>query len=72
MRRWSVTVSHWLLVRKAVAEAEAARGRYLTAPEAEKIHQGATSTDLTARELRAVKRIWPGMQLEFNLETHHG
>ncbi len=57
---------------KAVLDAERRLGRYLTAPELEKIHHGASSNDLTPEEVRAVKRIWPGMQLEFNLERHSG
>jgi len=65
-------LSHWALIRSAVAEAEKKHGRYLTAPEVEKIEQGATSEQLTPLELRAMKRIWPGMQLEFNLERHSG
>lgn len=66
------TRSHWDLVRGAIADAEKRYGRYLTAPEVEKIHQGATSKDLTAVERTAVQRIWPGMQLEFKLERHSG
>lgn len=34
--------------------------------------QGRTSNELSPAELRAVKRIWPGIQLEFNLERHNG
>jgi len=64
--------SHWLLVRKAVAEAEKKHGRYLTPPEVAKLHQEATSNDLTPVELRALMRIWPGMQLEFKLERKSG
>ncbi len=33
---------------------------------------GASSKHLTLKELRAVARIWPGAQLEFNLERHSG
>jgi len=65
-------VSHWALIRRAVREAEDTHGRYLTLPELEKIHEGASSNELTPVELRAMKRIWPGMQLEFNLERHRG
>ncbi len=68
----SRTISHWRLLHGAIAEAETRYGRYLTAPEVEKVHQGATSKHWTARELRAVKRIWPGMQLEFKLGRHSG
>jgi len=68
------SISHWALIRKAVSDAERRHGRYLTAPEVEKIEQEATSKhpayDLTPQERRAMKRIWPGMQLEFNLESH--
>jgi len=65
-------LNHWALIRGAVLEAEKKHGRYLTAPEVEKIEQGSTSEQLTPRELRAMKRIWPGFQLEFNLERHSG
>jgi len=65
-------VNHWALIRRAVGEAEKKHGRYLTLPEVEKIHQEASSGQLTPVELRAMKRIWPGMQLEFNLERHSG
>lgn len=65
-------MNHFALVRSAIAEAERRHGRYLTATELEKVQQGATSKYLTAQELRAVKRIWPGMQLEFKLERHSG
>jgi len=63
-------LSHWALIRKAVLEAEKKQGRYLTAPELEKIRQEASSEQLTPVELRALHRIWPGMQLKFNLESH--
>lgn len=33
---------------------------------------GASSHELSAQEVRAVKRIWPGTQLEFKLERHSG
>ncbi len=65
-------MSHWAQIRSAVAEAEKKHGRYLTAPEVEKIEEGASSATLTPLELRAMKRIWPGFQLKFNLERHSG
>ena len=59
-----------------LTEIEKKLGRYLTAPELENVEQGATSHQLTPQELRAVKRIWPHVQLEFKLEGgrtwHHG
>ena len=53
------------------AEAERWLGRYLTAAEVELIRQGRASEHggLSLEEIRAVKRIWPGMQLEFKLEA---
>jgi len=63
-------MSHWALIRRAVQEAEAKHGRYLTLPELEKIHERASSLTLELHELEAVKRIWPGMQLEFKLERY--
>ncbi len=50
-------------------EAERRLGRYLTAPELEKVAQESSSAhpELAEQELRALKRIWPGMQLEFKL-----
>ncbi len=66
------SISHWALIREAVREAEKRQGRYLTAPEVHEIAHGSTSDKLSALELRAMKRIWPGMQLEFNLERHRG
>jgi len=71
-------MSHWALIRRAVEEAEKGHGRYLTLPELEKIHEDAFSGqetykgELSAVELRAMKRIWPGMQLQFNLGRHRG
>jgi len=68
-------VTHWALIRRAVAEAERKHGRYLTLPELERIHEDASSgqeTELSPVEIRAMKRIWPGMQLEFKLEEHRG
>lgn len=50
-----------------VAEIEKKLGRYLTAPELENVQQRRSSHELTAEELRAVKRIWPHVQLEFQL-----
>ena len=64
--------SHWVLVHNAILEAEKVRGRYLTLPELQKIHEEAPSKQLTPVELRAMKRIWPGFELKFNLERHRG
>jgi len=72
-------LSHWALIRRAVSEAEKKHGRYLTLPELEKVHDEAASGhqetyvgELSALEVRAMKRIWPGMQLEFKLGVHRG
>ena len=65
-------MNHWALIRRAVADAERKRGRYLTAREVENVQQEVTSTQLTARERRAMQRIWPGFQLEFNLGDTRG
>ncbi len=55
---------------KRRSELERKLGRYLTAPEAQVLAQKRSSKHarLTGQELRAVKRIFPGMQLQFNLE----
>jgi len=50
-----------------LAEIEKDFGRYLTAPEIENAQHRRFSHELTAEELRAVKRIWPHVQLEFKL-----
>ena len=59
---------------ESVSEAEKRLGRYLTAPEVEFVRQGQSSKSraFTETERRALKRIWPGMQLEFKLERHSG
>lgn len=38
------------------------------APGSLQVAQAATSHELTPRELRALRRIWPKFQLEFKLE----
>jgi len=53
-----------------LSEIEKKLGRYLTGPELENVRQGAASSELTAEEIRAVKRIWPHVQMEFKLEGH--
>jgi len=58
------------VARKRLSEIEKRLGRYLTAPELENVEQGATTHELTPEELRAVKRIWPHVQMEFKLEGH--
>jgi len=58
------------VARRRLAEIEKKLGRYLSALELENVEQGATSHELTPEELRAVKRIWPHVQMEFQLEGH--
>jgi len=58
------------VARRGLAAIEKKLGRYLTAPELENVRQGAASSELTAEEIRAVKRIWPHVQIELNLEAH--
>jgi len=54
---------------RAVSKREIELGRYLTGRELANVQQRGTSNDLTAPELRALRRIWPGFdQLEFKLE----
>ncbi|MEE8139190.1 MAG: hypothetical protein V3T81_10040 [Thermoanaerobaculia bacterium] len=59
---------------RVTAQLERKLGRYLTSRELNFVQQGGTSEEggLTRAELRAVKRIWPGMQLEFKLEKNRG
>jgi len=49
-------------------ELEKRLGRYPTAPELALWREGPVTRELSLVELAAVKRIWPGMQLEFKLE----
>ena len=65
-------VPHDILWECRLLPLEKKLGRYLTAPEVEFVRQVGSSHKLTAAERRAVKRIWPGMQLDFKLERHRG
>ncbi len=65
-------MSHWAVIRNAILEAEKERGRYLTLPEVEKIHEQASWGQLAPQEIEALKRIWPGMKLTFNLGDNRG
>lgn len=55
---------------RTTKELEKRLGRYLTAPEVENVRQGRSSKsqrELTAQEIRALHRIWPGMNLQYQL-----
>ncbi len=61
------------MTSRTTQQLERKLGRYLTLTEIEEVDPKRTSRhvgrgDLTEEELRAVKRIWPRMQLEFKLE----
>ncbi len=59
------------MTSRVTQELERKLGRYLTRRELEEVDPKRTSPPrgaLTDQETRAVKRIWPGMQLEFKLE----
>ena len=55
---------------RTTKELERRLGRYLTAPELANVQQGRSSKsqqELTAQEIRALHRIWPGINLQYEL-----